>query len=141
MTRVGTLASDWNDLAQLDPLWAIASVPEKRHGRWDVSEFFASGEAEISELLEVGDRHELPVHRCSALDFGCGVGRLTRALATRFDECVGVDVSHEMVRRAEALNPEKPGLRFVVSHGDHLGDYHDGSFDLIVSMSVLQHLP
>lgn len=36
----------------------------------------------------------------SALDFGCGVGRLMRALSGYFTHCPGVDISERMVREA-----------------------------------------
>jgi predicted TPR repeat methyltransferase len=38
--------------------------------------------------------------RRAELDFGCGIGRLTRALSPELDECYGVDVSLRMVRLA-----------------------------------------
>jgi hypothetical protein len=45
---------DWNDLAAVDPLWAIYSAPGKRHGRWDADEFFQTGETEIEEVMGAG---------------------------------------------------------------------------------------
>ena len=37
------------------------------------------------------------------VEIGCGAGRMTFALAKRFGEVQGVDISSEMVQRAEGL--------------------------------------
>lgn len=42
-----------------------------------------------------------PRERGVALDFGCGVGRLTRALAAFFDRATGVDISSSMIEEAK----------------------------------------
>ena len=44
---------DWEQLAEVDPLWAILAAPDARGGRWKLDEFFATGEAEIAEVLDV----------------------------------------------------------------------------------------
>jgi len=67
----------WEDAARKDPLWAILSDPAKKHRGWKLEDFFETGRREISLLL-----HQLStLGFCSAggtaLDFGCGVGRLT----------------------------------------------------------------
>ena len=46
--------------------------------------------------------------RDRALDFGCGVGRLTRALGTRFESALGVDISAGMIEQARRLNEAFP---------------------------------
>lgn len=65
----------------------------------------------------------------------------TRALSARFDECLGVDVAAEMVRRARELNADRPNCRFVQSVETDLAQLESGSFDLVYSSKVLQHLP
>jgi len=60
-----------------------------------------------------------PLRFGRALDFGCGPGRVTRALAAWFDESVGVDVSPVMI--AEALKgalKDVKGVRLRVMHRD-----------------------
>jgi ubiquinone/menaquinone biosynthesis C-methylase UbiE len=134
-------AQDWNELAQLDPHWAILTSPGKRFGRWDSDEFFATGTAEADAFMRRAAELELPKERGRALDFGCGLGRMTRALAAHFDECVGVDISEEMVRGARDANADVEGLSFVVNNAEDLSRFPDASFDLVYSMIVLQHVP
>jgi len=132
---------DWEDLGDLDPCWAILAYPERRFGRWDHDEFFRSGAVEIARLTVDMQGLGYPVRRERALDFGCGVGRLTRALAPHFRHCHGVDVSAPMIAAAGKLNAEVSNCAFVLNGHPDLRMFPAGHFDLIYSVLVLQHLP
>jgi SAM-dependent methyltransferase len=132
---------DWEALAAEDPLWAVLTDPTRRRGRWDPEAFFATGEREVAEVLARAQALGAPASFERALDFGCGVGRLTRALATRFTACVGVDIAAGMVDLARRLNEDRPNCEFVVNDAPDLRIFEDGSFDLALSSLVLQHLP
>jgi SAM-dependent methyltransferase len=129
-------ARDWDDLATVDPLWAVLSADDKRNGGWDLQAFLSTGEAEVEHLLATAAELGRPARRERVLDFGCGVGRLTRALARRFDETVGIDVSERMLEQARQLNADTAQLSFVNGDGPPAG-----RFDLVVANLVLQHLP
>lgn len=133
--------SEWEKLAEVDALWAVLTRPDKRGGRWNAAEFLATGEAEIAEVVAEVERLGLPARRRRALDFGCGAGRLTRALAARFDAAVGVDISAAMIETARRLNADVPGCEFRQNTTSNLGQFADGEFDLVYSSLVLQHLP
>lgn len=132
---------EWEELASVDPLWAILTGPERRGGGWELSEFFDTGEAEISEVLTIADDLGEPVLRERALDFGCGVGRLSRPLAERFRECVALDISEGMLKLARELNDDRKNCRFVVNASPDLEQFESGSFDFVYSALVLQHMP
>ena len=132
---------EWEELAKVDPLWAILTSSDRLGGGWELAEFFATGEAEISEMLKVADDLGEPVRRDRALDFGCGVGRLSRPLAERFRECVALDISEGMLKLARELNEDRPNCRFVVNAAPDLGQLETESFDLVYSSLVLQHMP
>ena len=128
----------WDDMAELDPYWSILTEPGTKHGKWNLERFLATGEAEIGSVLESGCQWGLP-HRCGwALDFGCGVGRLTRPLAKRFDRVVGLDISYSMLQRAAELN-DGPNVSFVANATPSL-PFAAESFDLIYTAIVLQHV-
>jgi SAM-dependent methyltransferase len=76
-----------------------------------------------------------------ALDFGCGVGRLTQALAGKFSECDGVDIAPSMIARANELNRFGNRCRYHVNDRNDLALFGDDVFDLIYSDIVLQHIP
>lgn len=132
---------EWDRLASVDPLWAILSDPAKRSGGWDMAEFLATGEADVSRLVAVTERAGRPLAHERALDFGCGVGRLTRALATRYSNVVGVDISAGMVHQANELNAGVAGMTFVHDASPDLAGIGSERFDLVLSLFVLQHLP
>jgi ubiquinone/menaquinone biosynthesis C-methylase UbiE len=131
----------WEELGELDPFWAILSRRDRKYGKWDIEEFFLTGEEEIRSVMSVGDRLGLPAQRHWALDFGCGVGRLTRPLSKYFKSCCGVDISLAMLRRARELNQQLPNCLFLVNGQDHLRVFRDSCFDLVLSYAVLQHMP
>lgn len=135
------LRREWDELAEADALWAVLTDPGRKGGRWTVEEFLAAGESEIAAALARAGGLGRPARHGRALDFGCGAGRLTRALALRFEEAVGVDVSEAMVRRARELHADLPNARFVVNAAADLALFAEGSFDLVYSSIVLQHLP
>jgi SAM-dependent methyltransferase len=128
-------------MANLDPCWAILSDPAKRYGGWDVHELLTTGELEIAGLMERTRHLERPLGRERALDFGCGVGRLTRALSPHFDDCLGLDISDQMVTAARRLNADLPNCRFEVNARPDLSLLADRSVDLVYTRLVLQHLP
>lgn len=133
---------EWEDLAALDPLWSILSEPSKQFSRWQLEEFFATGEREIADLLQHARAQGHAARSDSrVLDFGCGVGRLTRALAARFSEAVGVDISDRMIDRARVLNADIPNCHFVINVSQTLSIFPDNHFELVYSSIVLQHVP
>jgi SAM-dependent methyltransferase len=137
---VRTQQQDWEDLAAVDPLWAILSDPERRGGRWQLEEFLRTGEADAERALRTAAELGRPARRERALDFGCGVGRVTRALAREFAEAVGVDLSTGMVEQARRLNAGVGNARFLVNAAPDLAQLDGASFDLVYSRIVLQHL-
>jgi SAM-dependent methyltransferase len=132
---------EWEELATLDPLWSILSDGSKRFSRWDVEEFYASGVKEISEILGEAASLGYPLRKETALDFGCGVGRVTRALADHFRGCLGIDISERMIELARHFNGDKGNCHFIVNTSDRLGIFPSDYFDMIYSNIVLQHVP
>jgi SAM-dependent methyltransferase len=136
------LQEHWNAFGEQDPLWAILSDPAKRGRGWeqDLDEFFASGQAEVDDVLRVLAGRGVTLQNDRALDFGCGVGRLTRALAERFHSADGIDVAASMIERARELNEDSERLRFHHNPAQDLRLFGDESFDFILSLIVLQHM-
>jgi ubiquinone/menaquinone biosynthesis C-methylase UbiE len=132
---------DWDRLAEVDALWAVLTRPGRKGGRWDVDEFFATGETEIAHVFSVADSLGRPAGRGRALDFGCGVGRLTRALGARFESALGVDISVAMVDQARGLNEGFPACEFRVNASSDLAQLETRSFDFVYSSIALQHIP
>lgn len=137
MASLEEIRDGWDRVAREDAMFNILTVPEYAGG-WPPDEFFATGEREIDEALAYLDEKGLRgPGRDMALDFGCGVGRLTRALARHYETAYGIDASREMVGQAQELTP---GPIFLWNSRPDLWRL-DQAFDLIYSAITLQHLP
>jgi SAM-dependent methyltransferase len=134
------LRRSWEEFAATDPLFAIVTAPGKDGNRWDPDEFFAHGRREVQEVLADLAAHGLDPPRARALDFGCGVGRLTRFFADHFETVVGVDVSGRMVELARGYAPPIGGPIYVHNPRQDLALFGDGSFDFVFSTLALQHM-
>jgi SAM-dependent methyltransferase len=130
----------WDTLGRKDPLWAVLSQPDKRHNRWDLEEFFRTGEEEIGSLFLDLDGRSLAVNRGRCLDFGCGVGRLAQALCGYFDQVDGIDIAKSMVARAQTLNRHGKRCRYHLNVRPDLRLFAGGTFDFVYSNIVLQHM-
>jgi SAM-dependent methyltransferase len=115
------------------------STPEHRHGGWDVDEFMATGRESVRYMVELARSHGMPLDG-RVLDFGCGVGRMSNALAEQGLHVVGVDIAASMIERAETLNAHRDRLDFVAYGGGEL-PFPDNSFDAATTLIVLQHCP
>lgn len=133
--------ADWTRLGAEDPLWAVYVAPGTRGGRWDVDEFFALGRREVDGVFAEIERAGLTPGRRLALDFGCGVGRLSAALAGHVDEVVGVDIAESMLATARSLGRGGDRVRFVLNTVPDLSFVESGSVDVVYSSLVLQHIP
>jgi SAM-dependent methyltransferase len=107
--------------------------------RPDEERFWASGEETLAGLQrELG---VAPAPADTVLDVGCGVGRLTRALAPRCRHVIGLDVSGEMIARARSLNGDLENVTWVQGDGRSLEGVDDAGVDLVLSYVVFQHIP
>lgn len=105
-------------------------------------EFFATGEADVASLLSVAASvtgHDIPL--ASALDFGCGVGRLTLPLARRAGKVTACDLAPDLLAQAR-VHAEEAGLHNITFIGnDQLDTLPNGAFSVICSLLVFQYVP
>lgn len=134
---LSTVQAGWDQAAREDAMFNILTDPAKANRGWDSAEFFQHGQVEIDQALA---RCEAPGGDDRALDFGCGVGRLTQALARYYKQVDGVDISEEMIGQARALNSNRR-VRYHHNTAANLKLFKARSFDLVYSMLVLQHMP
>ena len=134
------LKNDWESLAERDALGAILTDAARADGKWNIAEFMATGDAEIEIVMcHLANIGRVPDFDSTALDFGCGVGRLTQSLARRFASCTGVDISRQMIEKADSFN-QYAHCRYI-AHSDIGLPFADESFSFIYSNIVLQHVP
>lgn len=124
-----------------DPFFAVLSSRGREGDRWDREEFFATGRDEIEGVMAHLRELDLRVDPHRALDFGCGVGRLSQALAHHFQRVVGVDISSSMVETARAHNRHGERVTYRVNTAPDLSQLESSRFSFIYSNITLQHVP
>ncbi|MCS7039083.1 MAG: methyltransferase domain-containing protein [Anaerolineae bacterium] len=139
--KLQDIQANWDKFGANDPLWSILAWPDKSGHRWQIEEFFATGVREIAEVLATVAALGLSPERGRALDFGCGVGRLTQALAEHFAEVDGVDISQAMLTLAAHYNRHGARCRYHLNETADLTRFGDGTFDFVYSSITLQHMP
>lgn len=138
-----TSMKNWEGLAKNDALWSILTDGSKKGEKWNPDDFFKSGEREVEAAFSLLKEKGVEVTQTnSALDFGCGAGRLTRALYSRFDHIIGLDASQTMVDIADESNIDfKDKLEFTLNQRSDLKDFESNSISFILTFIVLQHIP
>ncbi len=132
----------WNGFAKRNARWAILTRQDRRPAgapTWSREEFLRTGSEEIANVLARLRQSGIAIPQGLALDFGCGVGRLTFALGEHFREVIGMDVSEQMIALATADNPRPGVCRFMHNPRTDL-PFADGTVDFIYSRFVLQHM-
>jgi SAM-dependent methyltransferase len=134
------MRQEWDHRSRKNAYHFIASGRDE----WPEDEFFLSGERDVRDWLDpyLSEVQFVPRDK-RMLEIGCGVGRMTFALAKRFGTVDAVDISGEMIKRAKELQARLGigNVRFQVGNGKDLGAYPDESMDFAFSYIVFQHIP
>lgn len=137
ITKVGTIQNtdqDWAKIGETDPYFGVLSHEAfRRSNMTDETRayFWQTG------VDEIGRYRDQLVHQfgefstSAALDFGCGVGRLSRALSAYADRVYGIDISPGMLAEAQIGAPENCTFSSALP---------DEQVDWINSMIVFQHI-
>ncbi len=134
---VGDSERYWDERARENALFFVDN--EVGYDEPDSDAFWHRGEEVVDLMLGMVDLEVGPDD--AVLDIGCGVGRLTRALARRAGQVYGLDVSREMLRLAEQQNPDLENVEWVHGDGAGLAAIGDDSVDGCFSHVVFQHIP
>lgn len=139
MSTILEVKNFWEAYAKNDPLWAILTSPSKKYNNWNLKDFFETGKNEIQTLINHLNIFHIKYDLEEALDFGCGVGRLTQPLSNHFKHVVGVDISPEMISKANAFNTQ-PNISYIQNDAENLQIFKNETFTFIYTNIVLQHL-
>lgn len=134
----------WESFGRDDPYFG--AITKYRYHRDQLNDanredFFDSGAKHVDAVFKA-----IRQHLCNdfaprrALDFGCGPGRLLVPLAERCGEVVGVDVSDSMLAEARRNCEQRDLYNVTLLKSDDNLSALSGSFDLIHSVLVFQHI-
>jgi SAM-dependent methyltransferase len=130
------MRSYWDEGARRNAVWYVDTSLD--YDEPDLDRFFETGRTIVSQALD--DAPVLPAGNGLAVEIGCGLGRICQALAPRFDQVIGVDISPEMLSQARE-HVKDPKVEFVLGDGTSLGAIETASADLVLSFTVFQHIP
>lgn len=127
---------DWEIIGSRDPYFGVLSSSEFRADQVDEEKrkrFYETGEKDIARVLAMFDADfGARPKDGAALDIGCGVGRLSYALAKIMPQVAGYDVSESMLQIARMQAPANLKLSTSLPAGP---------FSWINSYIVFQHIP
>lgn len=128
----------WDEFAQENAEYYILTTNDLDYSTPSgMASFFESGRREAARILDEAGGH-LTAHH-TALEIGCGVGRLAIPMARTFDRVIGVDISPTMLAKL-AENTRDAQLSNVT--GFLAGEPWDkqGPVDFAYSRIVFQHI-
>jgi 2-polyprenyl-3-methyl-5-hydroxy-6-metoxy-1,4-benzoquinol methylase len=103
--------------------------------------FWERGQEQVARLAEQIDTHAgFTLENKRVLDFGCGVGRNSLALAERCEHVYGLDVSPKVLSQADEAAKRLNLSNVEWMEADRLAEL-SGNYDLVISVFVFQHIP
>jgi len=134
------MEDDWDQRARENARFYVATGQQD----WTDAEFFLSGWATVEEEI-LSDMTNIcqgrDPRRMKMIEIGCGMGRVTGALAEVFGEVHAVDVSSEMIDRARRALAGRSNVYLYKNNGMDLSVLPEIQFDFAFSSIVFQHIP
>lgn len=90
------IREQWTKLGEEDPYWSVLTDEDFHADRIDSAarqRFDKSGEHAAQLIDLTADRNGIAPVAGTCVELGCGVGRITRHLADRFERVIAVDIS------------------------------------------------
>jgi 2-polyprenyl-3-methyl-5-hydroxy-6-metoxy-1,4-benzoquinol methylase len=135
----------WRSLGEEKPHWSVLSSDEFLPGEVEkrMDAFYATGPVNVQWVLKALARNGVDAARHPVcMDYGCGVGRLSAALAPHFSRVVGVDVSERHLELAREALSSRGVVNVELRHVASIEAVRElPQADLVVSLIVLQHNP
>lgn len=136
MTPGANAREYWDARARENPYYFVDN--RLAYGDPDLEAFWASGPEALAAIL--GDLGATIEATDEIVEIGCGVGRITRALAARGASVRALDVSERMLELARAENSGLDSVEWILGDGASLTAIGDASADVCFSHVVFQHI-
>jgi len=132
------MEKEWDARAEINAFRYV----DGRCKSWDTDNFFNLGEKFVCEEVDPFIKRYIqnPEDK-TAVELGCGVGRIVRAFSSRFKYVVGLDVSGKMIEIAKSLHHNLNNVAFFKNDGKTFINIGDDTVDYVFSVVTFQHMP
>ena len=135
------MRKDWDKRARQNAEYYIVNSSKE----WKDRDFYRTGEINVAtdvmpDMYRICGGKQSPLD-LTALEIGCGVGRMTRMLGRIFGHVTAVDVSKEMIDRGRINLADLHNVTLILGDGASLSAVPDESQDFAFSCIVFQHIP
>ena len=139
------IQSNWEEFGKREPHWSVVVSDQYQQSNIQANkdQFYRTGEQHVAQLFGSLERNHVQ-HRGfkTCLDYGCGVGRITRHLSERFEKVFAYDISLPHLQCAEDYLIKENVSNVTLSHLKRVTDIQTlPTVDVAYSMLVLQHNP
>lgn len=138
---MGQSKNKWNKLASKNSRYFVMTdfgedITEEKYKK--------TGEQDYNELISADDfvKNRLgDFTEKTALEIGCGTGRVTEFIAKHFKKVFAIDISEEMIAEGQRRLKDVANITFTSIDGTHYPTIKDSSIDFVFSYIVFQHMP
>ncbi|SNR66839.1 Methyltransferase domain-containing protein [Humidesulfovibrio mexicanus] len=138
-------SNDWEEKARENPLYAVMTTPDLIEADAEnfspemLESFFAKGQRVFAKHIAP----RIPLVRTGAdtpymVEYGCGMGRILKAVLEAGHPCSGIDISPTMLRHCRDLVPGVRSLHLLDEN--NRCDLDDACADVVFSFAVLKHI-
>jgi 2-polyprenyl-3-methyl-5-hydroxy-6-metoxy-1,4-benzoquinol methylase len=135
----------WQYLGEVEPYWSVLSSEryKKANIEQTLDQFYQSGKSDVDRFFKTLERNKVSYTAYkSCLEFGCGLGRVTRWFSERFESVIGCDISRSHLQGAGKYLSEQAISNVTFYPINQVEDIKKlPKVDVVFSVIVLQHNP
>ncbi len=137
--------SSWQQLGETEPHWSVVVSEDYRQSNLQAHKdaFYQTGKQHVAQLFGSLERnHVSHAGFRTCLDYGCGVGRITRHLAEHFENVIAYDISASHLKCAADYLAQESISNVSLRQIKRVREIEElPKVDIAYSMIVLQHNP